>query len=238
MRGRNSASTSPDLTMGQRMRRRNASTAPILENQNRRIRFSGDRRREDGAAPGGWNRDRIAEMGLHVRIFTLLSLVFLPMYSDAFPNGKVEASCASMVPSHGVDPQTTFPPYSLSFSSVNYTGILGFRVTLSKAPGGTDFKGFMIQARAPSGVNPRVHSSMARIHRPCVLHLNISENNVLIGGQTVIHAALPTHSSNSHKCRYEIKYISNLASSKESFYKYTIQGYSRGSEDQILDKCA
>ncbi|XP_069593529.1 defense protein l(2)34Fc-like [Ranitomeya imitator] len=94
-------------------------------------------------------------MGLHVRIFTLLSLVFLPMYSDGFPNGKVEASCSSMVPSHGVNPQTTFPPYSLSFSSVNYTGILGFRVTLSKAPGGTDFKGFMIQARAPSGDNPQ-----------------------------------------------------------------------------------
>ncbi|XP_077134038.1 defense protein l(2)34Fc-like isoform X2 [Ranitomeya variabilis] len=97
----------------------------------------------------------MAEMGLHVRIFTLLSLVFLPMYSDGFPSGKVQASCSSMVPVHGADPQTTFPPYSLNFASVNYTGILGFRVNLIKAPGGTDFKGFMIQARSPSGDNPQ-----------------------------------------------------------------------------------
>ncbi|XP_073427730.1 defense protein l(2)34Fc-like [Dendrobates tinctorius] len=94
-------------------------------------------------------------MGLQVRIFALLSLVLLPMYSDGFPNGKVEASCSTMMPSHRANPQTSFPPYSLSFSSVNHTGTLGFRVTLSKEPGGTDFKGFMIQARAPGGDTPQ-----------------------------------------------------------------------------------
>ncbi|KAM4022194.1 defense protein l(2)34Fc-like [Anomaloglossus baeobatrachus] len=93
-------------------------------------------------------------MGLHVRIFTLLALVFLPMHSDGYPNGKVEPACSTMMPSHGADAQSSFPPYSLSFSSVNYTGKLGFTVTLSKDPGGNDFKGFLIQARPPGENTP------------------------------------------------------------------------------------
>ncbi|XP_073498682.1 putative ferric-chelate reductase 1 [Phyllobates terribilis] len=94
-------------------------------------------------------------MGLHVRIFTLLSLMFLPMYSDGYSTGKVEPACSSMMPSHGANPQTSSPPYSLSVSSVNYTGISAFRVTLSKEPNGTDFKGFMIQARPPGRDTPQ-----------------------------------------------------------------------------------
>ncbi|XP_075688330.1 putative defense protein 3 [Rhinoderma darwinii] len=90
-------------------------------------------------------------MELPAKIFTLLLLMFLPMHSDGYPSGKVEPACATMVPRHGADAQTSPPPYSLSFSSVNHTGTLGFRVTLSKEPGSIDFKGFMIQARAPRG---------------------------------------------------------------------------------------
>ncbi|XP_056379308.1 putative ferric-chelate reductase 1 isoform X1 [Hyla sarda] len=96
-------------------------------------------------------------MDLPVRQFTLLSLIFLPMHSNGFPNGKVEIACRTMMPSHdGVDAQISPSPYSLSFSSVNYTGILGFIVTLGKElPNATDFKGFMFQARAPGQITPQ-----------------------------------------------------------------------------------
>lgn len=94
-------------------------------------------------------------MGPPVRIFTLLLLTFLPMNSNGFPNGRVEVACKTMVPVHGVDAQTSSPPYVLNFVSVNYTGTLGFTVTLSTEPGAIDFKGFMIQARAPGGDDPQ-----------------------------------------------------------------------------------
>ncbi|XP_066453338.1 defense protein l(2)34Fc-like [Eleutherodactylus coqui] len=89
------------------------------------------------------------------RIFTLQLLMFLPMYSNGYPNGKVEMACTTMMPQHGAAVQSSIPPYSLSISSVNHTGILGFRVTLMKNPSQIDFKGFMIQARAPGSAIPQ-----------------------------------------------------------------------------------
>ncbi|XP_018428078.1 PREDICTED: putative ferric-chelate reductase 1 [Nanorana parkeri] len=56
-----------------------------------------------------------------------------------------------MIPGHQKTPQTTHAPYSLTLTSTNYTGKLAFLVTLSKEQDGKDFKGFMIQARAPNG---------------------------------------------------------------------------------------
>ncbi|XP_044157427.1 putative ferric-chelate reductase 1 isoform X1 [Bufo gargarizans] len=97
----------------------------------------------------------VAKMDLPVRILPLLLLTFLPMHCNGYPNGKVEQACKTMTPLHGADADPSFPPYSLSFSSVNHTGILGFRVTLNKEPGTSDFKGFLIQARAPGGDTPQ-----------------------------------------------------------------------------------
>ncbi|KAM3914854.1 putative ferric-chelate reductase 1 isoform 2-T6 [Leptodactylus fuscus] len=94
-------------------------------------------------------------MDLPMRIYTLLLLVFFPIHSNGFPNGNVEKACETMIPQHGVDAQPSFSLYSLSFSSVNHTEGLGFIVTLRKHPITDDFKGFMIQARAPNGNKPQ-----------------------------------------------------------------------------------
>ncbi|KAM5147796.1 putative defense protein Hdd11-like [Mantella aurantiaca] len=82
-------------------------------------------------------------------IFLLITIS--PILVLAYPNGNVESSCSTMIPGHGQPPQTTFAPYSLTLTSTNYTGKLAFLVTLSKEQNETDFKGFMIQARAPNG---------------------------------------------------------------------------------------
>lgn len=89
-------------------------------------------------------------MELSLKNIFLLVTIF-PTLIYAYPNGKVEASCSTMIPGHRLSAQTTFAPYSLTFTSTNYTGILAFLVTLSKEQNGSDFRGFMIQARAPNG---------------------------------------------------------------------------------------
>ncbi|XP_077309183.1 putative ferric-chelate reductase 1 [Lithobates pipiens] len=89
-------------------------------------------------------------MELSLKNIFLLVTIF-PTLIYAYPGGKVEASCSTMIPGHGQSAQTTFAPYSLTLKSTNYTGILAFLVTLSKEQNGSDYKGFMIQARAPNG---------------------------------------------------------------------------------------
>ncbi|XP_068098734.1 putative ferric-chelate reductase 1 [Hyperolius riggenbachi] len=83
-------------------------------------------------------------------IFLLVTI--FPTITLAYPNGRVEVACTTMLPNHGVDPQTDLAPYSLTFSSTNYTGKLAFLITLSKEAE-QDFRGFLIQARAPGGNN-------------------------------------------------------------------------------------
>ncbi|XP_075038626.1 putative defense protein Hdd11-like [Mixophyes fleayi] len=93
-------------------------------------------------------------MELSLKNIAFLLVIFLPVYAHAYPNGRVEPACSTMVPQHGSDPQNTAAPYSLSLSSTNYTGKPAFLVILSKNQDSTDFRGFMIQARAPDGATP------------------------------------------------------------------------------------
>ncbi|XP_072276082.1 putative ferric-chelate reductase 1 [Pyxicephalus adspersus] len=89
-------------------------------------------------------------MELSLKKVFLLVAIF-PTFAMAYPNGKVEESCSTMIPGHGLPAQTSIAPYSLTISSTNYTGMSAFIVTLNKEQDGKDFKGFMIQARAPNG---------------------------------------------------------------------------------------
>ncbi|KAG8555927.1 hypothetical protein GDO81_017863 [Engystomops pustulosus] len=98
----------------------------------------------------------IAMMELPLGIYTFLLLMFFPIHSDGYPNGRVEIACKTMVPQHGVDAQTSASPYVLNFISVNHTGIMGYRVTLQKKEGSaSDFRGLMIQARQPGSDIPQ-----------------------------------------------------------------------------------
>ncbi|XP_062848356.1 putative ferric-chelate reductase 1 [Trichomycterus rosablanca] len=72
---------------------------------------------------------------------------------DSYPNGKVEASCGDMVPSHGVNAQTSTAPYTVTADKSSYMYGDTITVTLS-ANSGTVFEGFMLQARLVGGNAP------------------------------------------------------------------------------------
>ncbi|XP_030429731.1 putative ferric-chelate reductase 1 isoform X2 [Gopherus evgoodei] len=68
-----------------------------------------------------------------------------------FPDGKINAACDSMLPSHGnFVSQTTAAPYRISISSSSFDPGNKITVTLQGIDSST-FKGFLLQARAVSG---------------------------------------------------------------------------------------
>ncbi|XP_069824076.1 putative ferric-chelate reductase 1 [Dendropsophus ebraccatus] len=81
----------------------------------------------------------------------VLLLASFPVCMYAYPNGLVTGSCVSMIPSHGASAQTSSPPYTLSLNKNTYSA--GERITVTLG-GGTQFKGFLIQARSGSSTVP------------------------------------------------------------------------------------
>ncbi|XP_045623366.1 putative ferric-chelate reductase 1 homolog isoform X1 [Procambarus clarkii] len=65
----------------------------------------------------------------------------------AFSQGAPDTACATRIPKHGVGPQNSPPPYTITPGSVQVQGGERMLVTLQVA-GNTVFKGFIIQARA------------------------------------------------------------------------------------------
>ncbi|KAM4722464.1 putative ferric-chelate reductase 1 [Rhinophrynus dorsalis] len=84
--------------------------------------------------------------------FVALLFVILPLHIVAFPNGRVEPACSTMIPHHGVEPQTSQAPYTLTTSSNTYSP--GQEITVTLSTTGTQFKGFLIQARTDNGTTP------------------------------------------------------------------------------------
>ncbi|OCT82923.1 hypothetical protein XELAEV_18025458mg [Xenopus laevis] len=79
---------------------------------------------------------------------TVILLTICSLHVSAYPSGKVEASCNTMVPGHGVAAQTSASPYTLDVSSTTYEDEQSITVTLRNTSLVPPFKGFMIQARA------------------------------------------------------------------------------------------
>ncbi|XP_053325815.1 putative defense protein Hdd11 [Spea bombifrons] len=84
----------------------------------------------------------------------IIMVMVSPLRVVAYPNGRVEAACSSMVPNHGVPAQTSSPPYTLNVSKTTYSAGERLTVTLSTNPGATSFAGFLIQARAGTNSTP------------------------------------------------------------------------------------
>ncbi|XP_017576667.1 putative ferric-chelate reductase 1 [Pygocentrus nattereri] len=72
--------------------------------------------------------------------------------SSAYSDGSVAAVCDSMLPGHiGINPQTTTPPYRVRVNCSTYGPGDRITVTLEASQNGTNFQGFMLQARRTAG---------------------------------------------------------------------------------------
>uniref|UniRef100_A0A8C5WFM0 Reelin domain-containing protein n=1 Tax=Leptobrachium leishanense TaxID=445787 RepID=A0A8C5WFM0_9ANUR len=88
-------------------------------------------------------------------LYTLFMLAVLsPLHVAAYPNGKVESSCSSMLPSHGTSAQTSSAPYSLVLPKYTYSAGEKIKVTLSTRADRPSFTGFLIQARSGNSTTP------------------------------------------------------------------------------------
>ncbi|KAI4893228.1 hypothetical protein NFI96_025575, partial [Prochilodus magdalenae] len=91
--------------------------------------------------------------------------------SSAYADGSVADACGSMVPGHtGFTPQMTNPPYRVRVNRSTYTPGESLTVTLEAVQSGTDFQGFMLQARrtaggAPVGSFSSTNTGMFRLHK-------------------------------------------------------------------------
>ncbi|XP_040263266.1 putative ferric-chelate reductase 1 [Bufo bufo] len=87
-----------------------------------------------------------------LQTIAVLLMASLPIYVYAYPDGKVTSSCVTMTPVHGVQAQTSSPPYTLTLDKYTYSAGEKIQVTLSSSA--TQFKGFLIQARSESSTTP------------------------------------------------------------------------------------
>ncbi|XP_053099112.1 putative ferric-chelate reductase 1 isoform X3 [Hemicordylus capensis] len=80
--------------------------------------------------------------------------IFWEIFSStvlSFPDGKIDASCDSMLPKHRhFVAQTNLPPYAISISNTSFNP--GDEIVVSLiAMNNSNFKGFLLQARATGG---------------------------------------------------------------------------------------
>ncbi|PAA48640.1 hypothetical protein BOX15_Mlig025356g2 [Macrostomum lignano] len=86
------------------------------------------------------------ELQMLLSAVVLLSGVHL---SAAFPDGAPNHRCSNLVPMHGFQPQTSAPPYELTFSPDRYSPGQTVQVTL-RGTSGQSFLGFALAARRVS----------------------------------------------------------------------------------------
>lgn len=90
------------------------------------------------------------DMLLPYSVAVLLVLgVLCPPYTqwgaDGYSAGAPDSACVSMTPSHGVSPQTSHSPYTLTPGGISVNGGGNITVTLSSTS--AVFEGFLLQAR-------------------------------------------------------------------------------------------
>nr|KAI8725754.1 putative ferric-chelate reductase 1 [Biomphalaria glabrata] len=81
-----------------------------------------------------------------IRFLHFAFLAILVYRTESYPNGVgVDSSCSNMIPQHGITPQTSSPPFSITFNPQSF--LIGQSVSVTITATGTGFKGFMMQAR-------------------------------------------------------------------------------------------
>ncbi|XP_077309188.1 putative ferric-chelate reductase 1 [Lithobates pipiens] len=91
------------------------------------------------------------DISASARGITILLIFCLYGSINAYPDGKVEAACSTMIPEHGASAQTSTGPYSLTVSKTTYSA--GEQITVSLS-GSSKFEGFLIQARSGNSATP------------------------------------------------------------------------------------
>lgn len=81
---------------------------------------------------------------MHTKVFLLVSFLVI---TAAYPDGAPEASCFTMLPTHGFEPQTTVPPFLILISSLDVQGGETVTVTVQGRFPLDTFRGFMVQFR-------------------------------------------------------------------------------------------
>ncbi|KAL3878437.1 hypothetical protein ACJMK2_030787 [Sinanodonta woodiana] len=81
----------------------------------------------------------------------LLGLLVLRLVL-CYPYGAPSETCSTMLPSHGVSPSSTTPPYTITTSKSTYRPNDQITVTL-QANSGQNFKGFLLQARKKNSIS-------------------------------------------------------------------------------------
>ncbi|XP_048122836.1 putative ferric-chelate reductase 1 isoform X1 [Alosa alosa] len=89
---------------------------------------------------------KMAVKGL-ISLWLLLALQFKS--GECYSNGKVTQACGDMIPEHGHHASPETSPYNITLDKYEYSAGSQIRVTLFVVvPGGSYFKGFLIEARA------------------------------------------------------------------------------------------
>ncbi|XP_056379311.1 putative ferric-chelate reductase 1 isoform X2 [Hyla sarda] len=86
--------------------------------------------------------------------FVVALLVLFPLQVAAYSNGKVEASCVTMVPNHPYPIQNSSAPYTLTASNTTYQSGDKITVTLTNTTEEYPIEGFMIQVRQQNSNTP------------------------------------------------------------------------------------
>jgi hypothetical protein len=69
---------------------------------------------------------------------------------NANPNGAPDSACADMTPGHGINAQTSFPPYTVTVFTNTYQPNSGQTVTVTIHGTEASFEGFLLKARQQS----------------------------------------------------------------------------------------
>ncbi|XP_039590593.1 putative ferric-chelate reductase 1 [Polypterus senegalus] len=114
-----------------------------------------------------------------------------------YSNGAPSSVCSSMLPSHGANPQSSSPPYSLKVDKSTYSPGDQITVTLS----GNTYTGFLLEAQQVGGGN-------------AVGSFNIPSNSFSMGLQCngVPNSAV-THKSSSSKSSLSFTWVSSSSNS-------------------------
>jgi len=93
-------------------------------------------------------------MVFQIKVFLYVLISINLVY--AYPTGAPEEVCENLVPKHRVKPQTSESPYEVTATLQNSPNQANEVEINIKSPGGTPFRGFVIQARLATEQNSTV----------------------------------------------------------------------------------
>ncbi|XP_043941542.1 putative ferric-chelate reductase 1 [Protopterus annectens] len=128
---------------------------------------------------------------------------------SGYPNGQVSSSCISMQPSHGVNAQTSTPPYSIIVQKTNYSAGDNITVTIQGNNIQT-FKGFLVRTRTASN------------DAPIGTFISTDSSAQAISCSSLLDGAA-SHTSNLAKQKVEVQWLAPQSSEDVQFKVTVVQ---------------